>query len=408
MPLDYVAGILNKESIQTFILTFNNDDDTSDENHTDLNIIGVLSYSLSACRIFSELVFIVIKTEYQTNGYGNYLINSYFDKLKKMNVPFGLTWADNNALNFFSRQEYCPVSFLTPALYSEEIGDYDGATLFEKDLRSYKDKRKNIQYYINKQKNMRHAVGDNFQALYISAETSDIDDSDVIKKEKTNRIYGSLITCTKNRVVIRKFKLKSQADLFRLKKKYPKTCLSDEDIVREYIDTYRRRGRDDDYILSHITDQFDMSRRKLSSIIHNHISSDLIFYKTPPIDYWIITPCCEPDFPEWFFRVFQYQYNGEQNMWVGYDLMQDPDQYICRRPNLKGWFYVDYKMIRGKPKKTEWAMSSNTGIYGEPFDMEVYYKLKEYPSRNFVCKIPPHVLKLIYEKNYTEFNYCLF
>eukprot|EP00494_Astrolonche_serrata_P001941 UN01947 len=72
MGEEYVKQLISKPNVKTVALVKPTNE-----------IIGVLTYSISACKIFSELVFLVIKCEEQAKGYGGYLINSYYTKLRK-------------------------------------------------------------------------------------------------------------------------------------------------------------------------------------------------------------------------------------------------------------------------------------------------------------------------------------
>jgi histone acetyltransferase len=88
---------------------------------------------------FAEIVFLAITTSEQVKGYGTRLMNRLKDYAKEHQLYYFLTYADNNAIEYFKKQGFTKSSDRdeTPANHMPErrwkgyIKDYNGSTMMQ-------------------------------------------------------------------------------------------------------------------------------------------------------------------------------------------------------------------------------------------------------------------------------------
>ena len=80
---------------------------------------------------FAEIVFCAVVGSEQVRGYGTKLMNHLKEYVKKENIGYFLTYADNSALGYFKKHGFSKHVTLPEDNYVGFIKDYDGGTLME-------------------------------------------------------------------------------------------------------------------------------------------------------------------------------------------------------------------------------------------------------------------------------------
>ena len=94
-------------------------------------------------RNFAEVVFLAIQSRFHIQGFGTRIMNHLKETLKSMNMFNILTYADNNAIEYFAKQGFhkcdekfsqCCLKLLNPILFQNYIKHYEDATLMHCNL----------------------------------------------------------------------------------------------------------------------------------------------------------------------------------------------------------------------------------------------------------------------------------
>ena len=78
---------------------------------------------------FAEIVFLAITTQEQVKGYGSRLMNKLKDHALKTELHYFLTYADNNAIEYFRKQGFNKEPNLPQPRWKGYIKDYNGSTM---------------------------------------------------------------------------------------------------------------------------------------------------------------------------------------------------------------------------------------------------------------------------------------
>ena len=82
----------------------------------------------------AEIVFLAIDSQQQVKGYGTRLMNKLKSHLSSKGVQFFLTYADDQAIEYFKKQGFCKDLRLPRSRYEGHIKDYRESKLMECDL----------------------------------------------------------------------------------------------------------------------------------------------------------------------------------------------------------------------------------------------------------------------------------
>jgi len=92
---------------------------------------------------------LAITTSEQVKGYGTRLMNRLKDHAQKVDLNYFLTYADNNAIEYFRKQGFTKCPTMPEARWKGFIKDYNGSTMMqckiERDVKHqtiYEDVRK--------------------------------------------------------------------------------------------------------------------------------------------------------------------------------------------------------------------------------------------------------------------------
>jgi len=108
-----------------------------DRNHRSMTVvkkdrvIGGICYRPYDEQRFAEIAFCAISTEEQVKGYGTRLMNHLKDQAKKDDLDHFLTYADNFAIGYFSKQGFHKNVMMPRERWGPFIKEYDGGTLME-------------------------------------------------------------------------------------------------------------------------------------------------------------------------------------------------------------------------------------------------------------------------------------
>ncbi|XP_002960878.2 histone acetyltransferase GCN5 [Selaginella moellendorffii] len=120
MPKDYIVRLVMDRSHKSMMIVKHN------------QVIGGITYRPYPSQKFGEIAFCAITADEQVKGFGTRLMNH----LKKYardedGLTHFLTYADNNAVGYFSKQGFTKEIFLDKEIWHGYIKDYDGGTLME-------------------------------------------------------------------------------------------------------------------------------------------------------------------------------------------------------------------------------------------------------------------------------------
>ena len=94
-------------------------------------IIGGCVFRPFRTQRFAEIVFLAITTSEQVKGLGTRLMNKLKDHAQKEGLQYFLTYADNNAIEFFRKQGFNPKGFMQENRWKGYIKDYNGSTMMQ-------------------------------------------------------------------------------------------------------------------------------------------------------------------------------------------------------------------------------------------------------------------------------------
>lgn len=85
---------------------------------------------------FAEIVFLAITTTEQVKGYGTRLMNKLKHHAIEQNINYFLTYADNNAIEYFRKQGFQKYlaggeRFMNETRWKGYIKDYNGSTMMQ-------------------------------------------------------------------------------------------------------------------------------------------------------------------------------------------------------------------------------------------------------------------------------------
>lgn len=80
---------------------------------------------------FAEIVFLAITTSEQVKGYGTRLMNRLKDHAQKVDLHYFLTYADNNAIEYFRKQGFTKCPTMPESRWKGYIKDYNGSTMMQ-------------------------------------------------------------------------------------------------------------------------------------------------------------------------------------------------------------------------------------------------------------------------------------
>lgn len=80
---------------------------------------------------FAEIVFLAITTQEQVKGYGSRLMNKLKDHAQSKDLHYFLTYADNNAIEYFRKQGFTDSYDLYERRWKGYIKDYNGSTMMQ-------------------------------------------------------------------------------------------------------------------------------------------------------------------------------------------------------------------------------------------------------------------------------------
>jgi len=103
-------------------------------------VAGAICFRTFPSRGFSEIVFCAVTSNEQVKGYGTFLMNHLKDYHIKKGINHFLTYADENAVGYFTKQGFVKDIGLEKTVYQGYIKDYVGATIMHCKLHS------NVQY----------------------------------------------------------------------------------------------------------------------------------------------------------------------------------------------------------------------------------------------------------------------
>ena len=94
-------------------------------------ITGSCCFRIFEANQFIELIFFAISTKVQGLGYGSYLMSFLKDFARSRKIKHIITCADNNAINFFSKQGFSKILTNPVPLWFRHIKEYEEIELME-------------------------------------------------------------------------------------------------------------------------------------------------------------------------------------------------------------------------------------------------------------------------------------
>uniref|UniRef100_A0A1B6DZV6 histone acetyltransferase n=1 Tax=Clastoptera arizonana TaxID=38151 RepID=A0A1B6DZV6_9HEMI len=124
MPVEYISRLLFDPQHKTLALI------------KDKQPIGGICFRIYPDQGFTEIVFCVVSSHVQVKGYGTHLMNHLKDYHVRNGVLHFLTYADQNAIDYFRKQGFSKDIKLSRSVYQGYIKDYVGAMLMHCQLNS--------------------------------------------------------------------------------------------------------------------------------------------------------------------------------------------------------------------------------------------------------------------------------
>merc|ERR1711892_510874 len=119
MPPAYMARLVFDPRHRTLALV---------KTETD-TVAGAICFRSFPSRGFSEIVFCAVTSNEQVKGYGTFLMNHLKDYHIQRGIYHFLTFADENAVGYFSKQGFIKEIGLAKSVYHNYIKEYVGATI---------------------------------------------------------------------------------------------------------------------------------------------------------------------------------------------------------------------------------------------------------------------------------------
>ncbi|CAI2304560.1 unnamed protein product [Caenorhabditis sp. 36 PRJEB53466] len=118
MPKDYVTRLIFDSRHQNMVIL-----------KKDVGVIGGICFRQFPSRGFVEIVFCAITAMEQVKGYGTHLMNHCKDYMIKNKIYHMLTFADEFAIGYFTKQGFSDKLEINSVVYQGWIKEYEGATL---------------------------------------------------------------------------------------------------------------------------------------------------------------------------------------------------------------------------------------------------------------------------------------
>eukprot|EP00484_Ammonia_sp_Unknown_P018670 CAMPEP_0197045232 /NCGR_PEP_ID=MMETSP1384-20130603/21139_1 /TAXON_ID=29189 /ORGANISM="Ammonia sp." /LENGTH=470 /DNA_ID=CAMNT_0042476813 /DNA_START=230 /DNA_END=1638 /DNA_ORIENTATION=+ len=126
MPTQYITRIIMDKRHRSIIATMNHNANHNHNNHNNSDssmssiatsthsgmpvepkgVFGGVCFRPFPERNFAEVVFLAISQNHQIKGFGTRLMNHLKETLKKMGIYHIITFADNNAIDYFAKQGF--------------------------------------------------------------------------------------------------------------------------------------------------------------------------------------------------------------------------------------------------------------------------------------------------------------
>jgi superfamily II DNA or RNA helicase/N-acetylglutamate synthase-like GNAT family acetyltransferase len=119
MPKDYITGLINDGNHQSLVAFKGG------------AVIGGICFLPHISQQFAEIVFCAITADEQVKGYGTQAMKQLKEHAKKKSMTHFLTYADNYAIGYFSKQGFSTKLSMDRRRWFGYIKDYDGGTLME-------------------------------------------------------------------------------------------------------------------------------------------------------------------------------------------------------------------------------------------------------------------------------------
>lgn len=119
MPREYIVRLVFDRSHYTFCLLKNS------------KVIGGICFRPYFEQAFAEIAFLAVTSTEQVKGYGTRIMNHLKEHVKKSNIEYFLTYADNFAIGYFKKQGFSQKITMPKERWYGYIKDYDGGTLME-------------------------------------------------------------------------------------------------------------------------------------------------------------------------------------------------------------------------------------------------------------------------------------
>lgn len=148
MPKQYIVRLIMDRQHEAMILRRK-----SQNNKT--QIIGGCVFRPFKTQKFAEIVFLAIATSEQVKGYGTRLMNKLKDHAQNEGLNYFLTYADNNAIEYFRKQGFTKHPTLSEARWKGYIKDYNGSTMMQCSINKNID-YVNISQIVKSQKQVSH------------------------------------------------------------------------------------------------------------------------------------------------------------------------------------------------------------------------------------------------------------
>ncbi|KAF1770318.1 hypothetical protein GCK72_002136 [Caenorhabditis remanei] len=118
MPKDYVTRLIFDSRHQNMVIL-----------KRDMGVIGGICFRPFPSRGFVEIVFCAITAMEQVKGYGTHLMNHCKDYMIKNKIYHMLTFADEFAIGYFTKQGFSDKLEINQTVHKGWIKEYEGATL---------------------------------------------------------------------------------------------------------------------------------------------------------------------------------------------------------------------------------------------------------------------------------------
>ncbi|EDO05457.1 Bromodomain family protein [Babesia bovis T2Bo] len=119
MPREYIVRLVFDRNHYTFCLLKKGE------------VIGGICFRPYFEQRFAEIAFLAVKSTEQVKGYGTRIMNHLKEHVKKSNIEYFLTYADNFAIGYFRKQGFSQKISMPKERWFGYIKDYDGGTLME-------------------------------------------------------------------------------------------------------------------------------------------------------------------------------------------------------------------------------------------------------------------------------------